>query len=118
MMWLIVCDVRQGECERLHVRIVIDMFIRFTNMLATSFDDRPHDDLTFCTGIVSFGDDVACEGIPARLCQCQASCLKQIWLGQFHLGFKIPNGFIEVEPEFAYVRGVACGHCHWCVVVQ
>ena len=71
------------------------MFIKFANILAPSFNDRPHDGLTFCTGIVSLGDDVVCEGIPTRLCQCQASCLEQIWLGQFHLGFKIPNVFME-----------------------
>ena len=94
------------------------MFIKFANILAPSFDDRPHDDLTFSTGIVSLGDDAACESIPARFSQSQAPCFEQVWLGQFHLGFKMPNGFTEAEPEFACVRGVACGCCHWCVVVQ
>ena len=62
--------------------------------------------------------DVVCEGIPARFSQSQVPCFEQVWLGQFHLGFKTPNGFMEVKTKFACVRGVACGHCHWCVAVQ
>ena len=94
------------------------MFIKLANILGSGFDDRPHDDLTFCTWIVSLSDDVVCESIPARFSQSQAPCFQQVWFGQLHLGLKIPDGFIEVEAEFANVGCVACGCRHWSAAVQ
>ena len=94
------------------------MFIGFTNVLAPGFDDRPHDDLASCTGVVSFSDDAAGESIPAGFRQCQVSCFQQVWLGQLHLGLKMPDGLTEVEAEFADVGGVACGCCHQSAAVQ
>ena len=94
------------------------MLVWFANTLAAGFDDRAHDDLSFGTGVVGFGDDVTGESVPTRFCQCQMSCFQQVWLGQFHLGFKALNGFTEVETKLADVRSVAGGNRHWCAVVQ